>query len=164
MTDDVTETKKALLRDLLATADKRQGQPLVMQISEDNFHEIDYPEFWKDLIIGAKELSTFLFGTPDKVRSAFYLGEKTTLPICRLGSKLLAQKSVIRAFFWARQRRAFRDEQEEQLVRLGVLLQKLLVLVRAAQQEGVAKPGDIHLWMALLTETSRSIDLVLKSR
>jgi hypothetical protein len=35
------------------------------------------------------------------------------------------------------------------------------VLVRAAQQEHTAKPGDIHLWMALLTETSRAIDRIL---
>jgi RNA polymerase sigma factor (sigma-70 family) len=30
------------------------------------------------------------------------------------------------------------------VVRLGVLLLKLLLLVRAAQQEHTAKPGDIH--------------------
>jgi len=34
MTDDVTETKKALLRDLLATADKRQGLCVPKTLSE----------------------------------------------------------------------------------------------------------------------------------
>src|SRR6266436_6534824 len=105
MADDVNDSKKnAILKDLLVAADKRQlqGQSSAIQISEDNLHKIDYPEFWKDLMLGAKEISTFVWGTPDKARSVFHLAETSNLPIGRLGSKLAAQKSVIRAFFWAR--------------------------------------------------------------
>jgi hypothetical protein len=163
--NDVNDTKKeAILRDLLAAADKHQlqGQPNVIQISADNFYKIDYPEFWKDLLVSAEAISTFLYGTPDKARSVYHLVETSnTLPAFRLGSKLAALKSTIRATFWARQRRAFEDQKEGNLVQLGVLLMKLLVLARAAQQDRTNKPGDIHLWMALLAETSRSIDRIL---
>jgi hypothetical protein len=170
MADDVHDSKKThISKDLLVVADELSvpWKTGVTRMTDDDLHKIDYPEVWKELIVGAEGLSTFLYGTPDKARSVYHIVEKSnTLPTFRLGSKIAAFKSTIRSSFWAQQRRVFRDQKEADLVQLGVLLLKLLTLVRTANGNGTAMPasGDVHLWMAVLTETSRAIDRILMSR
>lgn len=131
---------------------------------EDNFHMINAPEFSKDLLLTAEAISEFLYGTPDKARGVFHLASSSnTLPIFRYGSRLAARKSVIRATFWAQERRAFRDQKQEDLVRLGVLLVQLSTIVRAAHAEP-SVPRELELWTLLLSETMRTIDRVVTSQ
>jgi hypothetical protein len=128
---------------------------------EDNFHKIDIPEFSKDLILTAEGIAEFVHGTRDKARSVYHLVESSnTIPTFRFGSRLAARKSVIRATFWAQERRAFRDQKEEDIVRLGALLVQLRTIVEAAYTTPAA-PGDMQLWTLLLIETMRTIDRVV---
>jgi hypothetical protein len=134
------------------------------EMPEDNFHMIDAPEFWTDLLLTAEAISEFLYGTREKARSVFHVASSSnTLPIFHFGSRLAARKSVIRATFWAQERRAFRDQKEEDLVRLGVLLVQLGTIIRTAYAEPSA-PREAELWMLLLSETARTIDRVVTSK
>jgi hypothetical protein len=145
-----------------ASMSERSRKSNIPPKPDDDFHNIDDHELHKELVLTAPHISSYLFGTPDKARSVFHLAETTSLPIFHFGSKLAVRKSVLKAFCWARERRAFRDQDEEQLVRLGVLLRELRGLIGAGKI-GSLPPGDIHLWMMLLTEASRAIDRVFKS-
>jgi len=127
----------------------------------DNFHLIDAPEFWKDLLVTAAKISEFLHGTPDEARGVYHIVESTnTFPTFRYGSRLAARKSVIRATFWAQERRAFRDQKEEDLVRLGVLLTQLRAIGESAFITSDS-PNEKQLWTMLLIETMRTIDRVV---
>jgi hypothetical protein len=134
----------------------------VTRMSDDNFHKIDDLEFSKELIVGADDFSMWFWGTPDKARSVYHLVESTRLPTFRIGSRIAARKSVIRAYFWAQERRAFRDQKDEDFVRLGVLLLRLSEHVRAAYDAPTA-PREMQAWRLLLIETARTIDRILKS-
>lgn len=129
---------------------------------KDDFYKVDDPEFWKDLVVSAKGFSTWFYGTPNKARSIFHLVETSQLPTFRMGSQIAARKTILRAFFWSQERRAFRDQKDEDLVRLGVLLPRLGELMRAAYDAPTA-PRDMQLWRLLLVETVRTIDRILKS-
>jgi hypothetical protein len=135
------------------------GKPAV---PNDDFHKVDDPEFSKDLIVRAESLSVWLFGTPNKARSIFHLVETSRLPTFRIGSQIAARKSILRAFFWSQERRAFQDHKDEDLVRLGALLPRLGELIRAAYDAPTA-PRDMQVWRLLLVETVRTIDRILKS-
>jgi hypothetical protein len=114
--------------------------------------------------VTAAKISEFLHGTPDEARGVYHIAESTnTIPFFRYGSRLAARKSVIRATFWAQERRAFRDQKEEDLVRLSVLLVQLSTIIRAAYAEPSA-PRETELWMLLLSETARTIDRVVTSK
>jgi hypothetical protein len=131
---------------------------------EDHFHLIDMPDFWRDLLLTAAKMAEFLHGTPDEARSVYHVvSSSKTLPTFKYGSRLAARKSVIRATFWARERRAFRDQNEEDLVRLGILLVQLNTIVRTTYAEPSA-PRDVELWTLVLAETMRTIDRVVASR
>jgi hypothetical protein len=103
------------------------------------FHHIDVPEISKDLIIGAEPSSTWLFGAPER-RRLYHLAETSKFPTLKIGSKIAIQKSVVRAFFWSQQSRAFANDNVEKLVRLRLLLLKLLELMRPA--EGDVTPDN----------------------
>jgi hypothetical protein len=96
------------------------GAPLV---PEDHFHQIDTPKFSDDVLVSAATIDIWLFGT-SKRRRTYHLVESSRLPTFRLGSKIAAQKSVLRAFFWAQQKRMFGSDEMEALVRLHVILSK----------------------------------------
>ena len=93
------------------------------------FHHIDVPGLSQDLIIGAEEIATWLFGAPER-RRLYHLAETSRLPTLRVGSKIAIQKSVIRASFWAQQSRSFANDNVEELIRLRLLLLKLLELLQ----------------------------------
>jgi hypothetical protein len=97
------------------------------------------------------------------VRKLYHLAEKTnSLPFFPSGSKLAIRKSVVRAHVWAKERKAFSTEKEEQLVQLAILLSKLLALVRQSNPSRPSvDPTAIHLWTGLLYEISRAIDKIL---
>jgi hypothetical protein len=128
----------------------------------DDFHNIDDSELHRQLVLGAAPIASYVFGTPDKARSVYHLAAASRLPIFQFGTKLAIRKSVLRAYFWALERRAFRDQDEEQLVRLSMLLRTLNALIRTGKTGSVAT-DDTTLWIMLLTEASRAIDHVLGS-
>ena len=137
----------------------------VKRMSDQNFHRLEESEgtLAKDLLEGARPLSMFIWGEP-LIRKLYHLAETSnSLPLFRLGSKIAARKSVIRAMFWAQERRAFQSEKEEELVQLGILLFRVLELIRE-QSSGPAKPGQAAFWIALLDEASKAIERVLNRR
>jgi hypothetical protein len=68
------------------------------------------------------------------------------------------------AHIWAKERRAFRDDREEQLVKLAILLSKLLELVRRRQHsDGIAGADAGLICIKLLEEILNAVNCVLKS-
>jgi len=61
----------------------------------------------KNLLVGAKAISKWLFGTEAKVRQVYYLCEKGNLPHFHLGSRLAADASVLALWMWKYQSRHF---------------------------------------------------------
>jgi hypothetical protein len=130
---------------------------------EDNFHKIDAPEFSKDLLVGAEDIATWLFGAPE-TRRLYHLVETSRggFGTFRLGSRIAVQKSVVRAAFWAQQKRSFSRGDLEALVRLRLLLLKTLELMPTI--EGESKPGNgfDHGQLCLAThEAARAIERFL---
>jgi hypothetical protein len=132
----------------------------VTPMPDDDFHKIGPTEYSEDLVIGADKIATLLYGTPEKARRVFHLASTSnSLPIVRHGSQLAIRKSVLRAIFWAQERKAFNDN--EDLVRLGVLLQRLDDHIASAHQ-GATTPRDVKAWRLLLIETARTLHRITK--
>lgn len=53
------------------------------------------PELADDLLHGADEIASFVFGERGSRRKIYYLAECARLPVFRLGSMLCARKSVL---------------------------------------------------------------------
>jgi hypothetical protein len=138
--------------------------------SKNNFHLVDEPEYSlsNDLLEGAHAISTWLWGAP-LTRKLYHLAETSnSLPVTRvIGSRITARKSIIRAAFWAQERRAFSDEKEEELVQLGVLLIRLIALIRGANRTTTVPGADsaqLHLWFTTLNETVKAVDRILNNK
>jgi hypothetical protein len=124
------------------------------------FHHIDVPEISHDLVIGAEQIATWLFGAPER-RRLYHLAESTKLPTTNVGSKIAIQKSVVRAFFWAKQSRAFANDNIEELIRLRLLLLKLLELLRPANAGMVLDTNLDYVQISFaLIEISRAIKVL----
>jgi hypothetical protein len=119
-------------------------------------------DFWQDKIETAGPCSIWLWGER-KPKKFYHLVETSNFPHAYTGSQLAIRKSVVRASFWAQERKAFASEKEEELVKLGILLSKLMELIRQmpAPGNGDADTSGIHLWMALLQELLKSINRLL---
>jgi hypothetical protein len=138
----------------------------------DGFHAIDEPDLAKDMVVGAEDIAVWLFGSSDKARRVYYLAEKSRLPTFAFGrTRIAIRKSVVRAFYWAKERRAFRNDGEEysekveQLVRLGVLLPRLAAILEAEANRSPfdrIDPDRLRLWMLIVRETLRATERVLK--
>lgn len=125
---------------------------------DDDFHKIGSLGYAEDLVIGADKIATLLYGTPEKARRVFHLASSSnSLPIVRHGSQLAIRKSVLHATFWAQERKAFNDN--EDLVRLGVLLQRLDDQIA---HRGAATPHDVKALRLLLIETARTLQRITK--
>ena len=48
-----------------------------------------------DVLRGAKQISTFLYGSPDDRRKVYHLAETNRIPVFRLGAALCARKSKL---------------------------------------------------------------------
>jgi hypothetical protein len=107
------------------TFPNRQNGALPMRDS--NFHRIDAPEFADDLLLGCSALTLWLLGTTNR-RRGYHIVQTARLPTFKLGSKIAAQKSVLRAYFWAQQKRRFGSDEIEALVRLQLILTKALAV------------------------------------
>jgi hypothetical protein len=63
------------------------------QVQDDiSLHE---PGLADDLLRGADEIATFIFGERGSRRKIYYLAETSHLPVFRLGSVLCARRSVL---------------------------------------------------------------------
>ena len=120
-------------------------------------------KFSEDLILKAGPISEWLWGTWNP-RRCYYLAEKTNAyPFFTEGAQLAIRKSTVLAHIWAKEKKAFSDDREEQLVKLAILLGNLSELVRHSKGLGdFGGTNAMHLWMTLLQETSSAIDRVLK--
>jgi hypothetical protein len=128
---------------------------------EDQFHKIDAPEFSKDLLLGAEAIATWLFVAPER-RRLYHLIETSRMPTFRLGSKIAAQKSILRAAFWAQQKRAFGNDDIEALARLRLQLLKAVELLRANEGNITAGHGLEHADLCLaMFEVSNEIERFL---
>jgi hypothetical protein len=55
-------------------------------------------DFSADLLRGADQIATFLFGDAGQRRRVYHLAETSRLPVFRLGSTLCARRSVLLAW------------------------------------------------------------------
>jgi hypothetical protein len=139
----------------------RKGPMFVKQHDELDgyFHHIDVPAISQDLIIGAEEIATWLFGAPER-RRLYHLAETSRLPTLKFGSKIAVQKSVIRASFYAQQARSFANDNVEALIRLRLLLLKLLELLRPGVGD-TTTPNLDHIQISIaMIELSKAIRLL----
>ena len=52
-------------------------------------------EFAKDLLRGAKEIASFMYGDRERRRKVYHLVATSNLPVFKLGSTICARKSVL---------------------------------------------------------------------
>jgi len=62
-------------------------------------------ELANDLLRGADEIATFIFGERGSRRKVYYLAECSRLPVFRLGSVLCARRSVLLGWISGQERR-----------------------------------------------------------
>ncbi len=53
------------------------------------------PPLGSDLLRGADQIATFMFGAPTERRKIYHLADTSKLPVFRLGALLCARKSTI---------------------------------------------------------------------
>src|SRR5882762_10489027 len=95
-------------------------EPGVMRMADNSFHALDHPPLAPDIIQGVRDLTYYMHGTSDKnsIRSMYHRTETSnTIPTFKLGSTTCARKSSIRATIWMQEKRAWRSEEQELLVR-----------------------------------------------
>jgi hypothetical protein len=157
-------------KEMAMSSERRQVQTSVIgktgakPMPEDNFHKIDAPKFSDDLIVGADAFASWLFGTSE-TRRVYHLIETSRLPTFRLGSKVAAQKSVLRATFWAQQKRAFSNDDIEALIRLRLLLLKTVEVIRTAEEDAtVGNSPDRAALSLCAAEVSNAIERLTNDR
>jgi len=64
------------------------------------------PALAPDLLHGADQIASFLFGTPAARRRVYRLQSKGRLPVIRIGGRLCARRSALRDWFHEQERRA----------------------------------------------------------
>jgi hypothetical protein len=129
---------------------------------ETNFGTLDYAPLAPNLLKGMREIALHMLGTCDKaaIRSMYHRTETSnTIPTFKLGSMTCALKSSIRATIWMQEKRAWRGEMREDLVRLHILLSGLLTLL-AGRSGNVA--GDDAQLGAILAESVKTIRHVMQ--
>jgi hypothetical protein len=63
-------------------------------------------EIAPDLLRGAAEIAAFLYGTPAAARRVYALRARDRLPLVRIGGRLCARRSILRAWLAERERDA----------------------------------------------------------
>jgi hypothetical protein len=63
-------------------------------------------ELADDILRGADQIATFIFGERGSRRKVYYLAECTRIPVFRLGSVLCARRSVLLNWIAAQENRA----------------------------------------------------------
>jgi hypothetical protein len=101
-------------------------------IPENSFHMLDHPQLASDLLEGVREIAMFIHGTMDKptIRSVYHRTETSnTIPTFKLGAMTCARKSAIRATIWMQEKRTWKSDDQELLVRVNMLLNNILTLI-----------------------------------
>lgn len=62
-------------------------------------------EFADDLLHGAEEIATFLFGPTASRRKVYYLAKYTRVPLFRIGAILCGRRSVLKRWVEAQEQR-----------------------------------------------------------
>jgi len=147
---------------------EQQGKAIkdrgVARISDDNFHSVDNRPLADDIMKTVRDITVFFEGTADQsaIRSMYHRLEKSnTIPIFKLGSLTCARKSSIRATIWMQERRAWRSEEQELLVRVHILLNSILTSLAEPNQHTV--PGHDRMLSPLMAEAARTIQRILSS-
>ncbi|SRR6266851_7503674 len=118
-----------------------------------HINEPEAADLAKDLVIGAFDISTLLYGSPKFRRRVFHLAEKGNLPHFTLGGKLHVRKSTLLASIWAQESRHM-DERQKQLVRLHFQLSRTAALLR---KFGAAMKAEGRTGRLEQDEISRSV-------
>jgi hypothetical protein len=70
------------------------------------------PEFANDMLRGAEEISTFLFGSAEQRRRVYHLIATSNFPSFKLGSMICARKSVLLKWVEDQEQRHANDNQK----------------------------------------------------
>jgi len=134
------------------------------RMPESVFQTLDLPPLAPDILRGVRDITVYLYGTSDRnaIRSVYHLTEKSnTIPTFKLGSMTCARKSSIRATVWMQEKRAWKGEQQELLVRMHVLLSGIITLMSAHGKNATDERDHAKL-LALLMEAATTIQRVLQ--
>ena len=140
------------------------GNHGVWRMSDNNFHLVDQRPLAFDILKGMREITLYLRGTSDKnaIRSMYHLTETSnTIPTFKQGAMTCALKSSIRATIWMQEKRAWRSEEQELLVRAHVLLNSILTLMSGHNGHANDNHGRAQL-SDLMAEAERTIQRVLQ--
>lgn len=139
----------------------RSGEP--QGLEQAAFFRIDDPRLAEDIDKGVKEISLTVFGSDNKkaVRATYHLlGSSNSLPAWKLGSMWCMRKSTFRAKIWMAERRAWRGEGQEDLVRLHIVLSNLLKML-SARPADLDTPGDRSELRLIIVEAVTTMQRVL---
>jgi hypothetical protein len=127
------------------------------------FFRIDDRHLAEDIDKGVKEISLTIFGSANKkaVRAVYHLLlSSNSLPAWKLGSMWCMRKSTFRAKIWMAERRAWRGEGQEDLVRLHIVLSNLLKML-SARPADLDTPGDRSELRLIIVEAVTTMQRVL---
>jgi len=132
------------------------------KVVEDHLHLLDFPHLPDDLLVGAPAIAASTYG-PGEERKVYHIWKTrpATLALMPHGSQIAAQRSVIKATFWARVRPGFAHENQELLVRLHVLLTQILFLTARGANMPAAIGEDAQV-RALTIEALRMIVMLIQ--
>lgn len=66
-----------------------------------------HEDFASDLLRGAEQIASFLFGDPAQRRKVYHLVETSRIPIFRLGSLVCARRSILLAWIASQEKRGW---------------------------------------------------------
>lgn len=134
------------------------------RLSDTSFHMIDVRPPAPDIPKGVREITRFMEGTDDKraVRGMYHRTKNSnTIPTFKLGSMTCALKSSIRATIWMQEKRAWRSEEQELLVRSHILLTSILTLLSGHNGHANDNYDQAQL-SALMAEAATILQRVLR--
>jgi hypothetical protein len=134
-------------------------------LEQASFFRIDDPRLSDDIDKGVKEISLTIFGSDNKkaVRAIYHLLESSnSLPAWKLGSMWCMRKSTFRAKIWMAERRAWRGESQEDLVRLHIVLSNLLKMLSARPRD-LDTAGDRSELRLIIVEAITTMQRALRT-
>jgi hypothetical protein len=137
-----------------------------LNASMSDFHRLPEigPAFSDDLLQTASACAMWIWGQP-WAKKFYHLCEShgpERFPFFHIGSQLAVRKSVVKAFLWSQEVKAFESEHEKSLVQLTILLDSMLQLVSQARTPD--NIGDVKVWMMMIEEILRAIQRVQNTR
>jgi hypothetical protein len=146
---------------------KQNNEPSMKKVTlpmPESFHALQAPPLPPDLRIGVRDVTLGIRGTDDEkaVRSMFHVLETSnTIPSFKIGARTCVRMSSVRATFWMQEKRAWRGEDQELLVRVHILLNSILTLVSEHNGNAIDERDQAHL-LPLIAAAARTIQRVLQ--